>query len=194
MIGRGSRISAVMFLLGCGTEDVASLPSTANRQADVSTRDAVKHEELQRKKVETLARYESLGGRYNTSRESLDLFGSQVTDQDLALIEFLPEVERINLGKTKITDAGLVSLAGLAGLRQLNLANTQVTDEGLSNLKEVPRLRSLDIRGTLITDVGLEHVKRLKSINHVCLSKDLITDAAVDRFAEERPECNIFRP
>jgi hypothetical protein len=68
--------------------------------------------------------------------QSLDLHGTQVSDQGLAHLSELDKVEELNLGETQVTDAGLKHLKGLTKLYYLNLMGTQVTNEGVKKLKQ----------------------------------------------------------
>lgn len=68
---------------------------------------------------------------------SLDLRNSELTDDDLAELEDLKNVEALDLENTQLTDAGLVYLEDQQQLRFLVLRKTSVTDEGVRRLQRV---------------------------------------------------------
>ena len=57
------------------------------------------------------------------------------TDDDLASLEPLTELVRLDLAGAPITDAGLTHLKGLKNLLYVNLANTGVTSKGIEDLR-----------------------------------------------------------
>jgi hypothetical protein len=63
--------------------------------------------------------------------------GSQITDDGLAHLKNLRQLEFLDLKKNKrLTDAGLVHLEGLKNLDQLILIGTQVTPAGVKQLQQ----------------------------------------------------------
>lgn len=86
----------------------------------------------------------------------LDLLGSEVTDDDIALLEPLaPTLVSLNLAGTGVTDAGVEALGAFARLRRLHLERTAVTDAGVAHLAEHPSLEYLNLYGTGVTDRSL---------------------------------------
>jgi hypothetical protein len=66
---------------------------------------------------------------------------TNITDQYLAHLKGLPNLEYLNLYDTQITDKGLAQLASLKKLKSLYLWQTQVSPEGVQNLqKQIPGL------------------------------------------------------
>src|SRR5207302_173840 len=63
------------------------------------------------------------------------------TDDDLAYLQKLPNLGRLDLSNTPTTDRGLAHLAGLTTLRELSLARTELTDGGAGHLKGLTQLR-----------------------------------------------------
>jgi len=75
----------------------------------------------------------------NLTRLHLDR--TSVTDDGLAQLQSLTQLEYLNLYGTKVTDAGMGHLAKLANLRQLYVWRTKVTPEAIARLQsQVPRL------------------------------------------------------
>lgn len=72
---------------------------------------------------------------------SMDLAGSNILDDQLAMIAKTQTVQELNLSSTKITDAGLEHLHDLKSLRKLTLTNTDVSNEAVGALsKRLPGL------------------------------------------------------
>jgi hypothetical protein len=94
----------------------------------------------------------------------LDLGGAPVTDDDLANLEGLTNLKRLNLARCqKITDAGLAHLKGLAHLEWLNLFETNVTDAGLANLNGLKNLKRLYVFESKVTDAGAKVLEQAVS-------------------------------
>lgn len=132
-------------------------------------------------------------------REFLD-----VTDEDLAFLEFTPETQNLSLGRTSVTDAGLKHLASLTHLEWLDVAYTAVGDAGLAGVKSAAKLNHLiaehtritdaaleaiagcreleilDLTGTPITDAGLAHVRALTKLRELWIGQTAITDAGLE--------------
>lgn len=72
----------------------------------------------------------------------VDLTASKVRDADLDWLEYLAELERLNLAYTSITDAGLAHLYELENLGYVDLEGTRVTRQGVAALKSArPKLQ-----------------------------------------------------
>ena len=71
-----------------------------------------------------------------TKLQTLELFGSKVTDAGLVHLKGLTGLQTFYLGETQITDAGLVHLKGMAELQWLYLQRTKVTDQGVADLQK----------------------------------------------------------
>jgi hypothetical protein len=61
-------------------------------------------------------------------------FGTDISDDDLAVLEKLPHLEFVQLERVPITDEGLNHLKGLRNLRSLSLTQTGVTWKGITEL------------------------------------------------------------
>lgn len=62
---------------------------------------------------------------------------SRVTDDELAFIESIATLKRLDLSKTRISDAGLARLERLHQLQQLDLRGTRTTETGVSRLQKL---------------------------------------------------------
>ena len=111
---------------------------------------------------------------------NLSLDFSPVTDDGLAHLEGLVELERLYLPFTEVGDAGLVHLKGLTDLRQLSLQGDSITDEGLDAIwKELTNLEVLDLDRTRVNGKGLAQLKGLKRLVRLSLRGAPVDDAAL---------------
>lgn len=84
----------------------------------------------------------------------LDLSGSAVTDQGLAVLRRATQLERISLAGTRITDQGVEHLRACERLQRVDLQHTQTGDGALRSLAGRPALADLRT-GERVTDAGL---------------------------------------
>jgi Leucine-rich repeat (LRR) protein len=92
---------------------------------------------------------------------SLDLqLNASVSDEGLAHLERLTNLNVLGLDHTKVSDGGLAHLKGLTALRRLSLGDTQVGDAGLVHLKGLTRLEFLYLKNTRVTDSGLQQLQK----------------------------------
>lgn len=59
-----------------------------------------------------------------------------VTDEDLRLLQAMPNLRRLHLDDTTITDAGLKHVKALSALTEVSLFRTNVTEGGLQELRK----------------------------------------------------------
>ena len=86
-------------------------------------------------------------------------------DADLAHLEGLTGLRKLDLSRTKITDAGVEQLSALPELGDLNLVGTQITGTGLTHLETLANLRVLTLGGAYLQDdviAGLAGVTQLE--------------------------------
>ena len=74
-------------------------------------------------------------GRIETLRV-LDLYRTNVTDENLRQLRELPRLEGLNLSSTEITDAAVDEIIKFKSLRSLCLGNVKVAPESVVRLKE----------------------------------------------------------
>lgn len=134
-----------------------------------------------------LARIAELEGttRKNISGEisEIDLKYTDVTDDDLAMVNLFPYLRLINLsGCKKITDNGLKHLKELPRLQELYLFETNIGDKGLSHLTESTYLEKVCLDGTKITDAGLKYMKKWEAIHMLHInSRNKLSDDGLDQ-------------
>ncbi|MCX8037891.1 MAG: hypothetical protein N3D11_12740 [Candidatus Sumerlaeia bacterium] len=104
----------------------------------------------------------------------LDLGGTPVTDEGLAIVGKLTGLRGLYLGQTAITDTGLAHLKGLTSLEHLKLTRTQISEEGVKNLANLKALKSLTISKVRLGDPILEPLKGLTNLETLNLRGTLI--------------------
>jgi Leucine-rich repeat (LRR) protein len=121
--------------------------------------------------INTLAKLEDL--------ESLSLWGTNVTDDDLVPLASLKKLRVIDLSFTNITGTSLKTLSTLTNLVSVRLDSCDVTDKHLETLESMPQVAMLYLRNTKITDTGLKNLRFLDQILLLDLSDCKITDAGL---------------
>jgi len=122
----------------------------------------------------------------------LELYAAEtrITDDDLALVARLPDLQALYLSRTQITDKGLAHLAGMSSLQHLALDSTRITDAGIQHLRTLPALKSLCLVDTNLTDEGLPALAEMPALDSVMLDKaPKITDEGIEKF---RKRCRRF--
>lgn len=111
---------------------------------------------------------------------------ARMTDDGLAGLVGLKDLEQLDVAQTRITGEGLRHLAGFPALRWLELSETQLGDDGLKHLRQVRRLADLWLNQTDVTDAGLAHLAGMQSLNLLHLRKTAIGDAGLKHLASLR--------
>lgn len=132
-----------------------------------------------------------LGGRIGYCAEPSDLLQQSDWLWKLLGVEFLPDVETVDLEFAKISHADLVHLKGLTQLDYLNLSNTQVCDAGLVHLKGLTQLNGLGLDNTQVSDAGLVHLKGLTQLYRLELSNTQVSVKGVGELQKAMPNCWI---
>lgn len=122
-----------------------------------------------------LATVEGLG-----SLQKLELTGSKVTSMGLQKLAGLTNLYTLHLSNTQVDDSGLKVLSKLSNLGILSLANTKVTDLGVAELSTVPRLEMLSLDGTAITDEALKSISKMTNLVELTLTYTKVTDVGAD--------------
>jgi len=122
---------------------------------------------------------ESQQRRRALERMLAELKDRQIGDDDLALLEPLTKLRRLDHPGPNVTDAGVEHLQGLKELRSLDLSGTAVTDAGLAHLAGLTNLETLDLTGCNVTDTGLEHLKECTKLKYLLLDHTRVAGAAL---------------
>ncbi len=136
----------------------------------------------------TVTDNEVAGLKVLTNLNALRLCGAQVTDAGLAHLSEMEDMQDLRLDGTRVTDAGLAHLKSMTKLGYLALDDTQITDSGLKHLAGLHDLSDLLFRGTPITGPGLEHLHGLTRLQRLALSNTQIDDAGM-KYLAKLPNC-----
>jgi internalin A len=126
-----------------------------------------------------LAKVESLEPIRNlTSLTILQVDDAYLDDEGLSPLANLQSLELLTLsGKTqRFSDDGMAYLFGLTNLDFLRLNDTQIGDAGLARLGRLKRLDAIELDGTPITDGGVFLLSRLPRLSSLSLNRTTITD------------------
>ena len=107
--------------------------------------------------------------------EMLDVSGSNVGDEHLAVALPTANCVGVSLKRTKITDAGLSSLSRASHICHLDIAETHVGDIGLASLSAMTELYTLGAERTMISDASFDSIGRLSGLNLLYLRGNRIT-------------------
>jgi hypothetical protein len=118
-------------------------------------------------------------GRFDLAE--VDLAGSKVADDDLAVFRGCKKLTHLRLSRTGVTDRGVGYLNGCQGLTHLWLSRTGVTDAGL---RDLPGVAVLDLSGTEVTDAGLADLAENTDLSGLDLSGTGVTDAGLDHLGD----------
>lgn len=118
-----------------------------------------------------------------TSLRVLCLENGYVTDEGVAHLRGLSNLEQLKLWKSPLGDAGIEALAGLTNLRLFNVPDAQFTDQALNLLAQLPQLELLRIGSPNITDAGIDSLQAMPNLRFLHLINIPITDAALIKIA-----------
>lgn len=106
-------------------------------------------------------------------------------DEELAQLDPLQANFRVlNLSRSEVTDEGLAHVGEMKNLERIDLSNTDVTDSGMAYLSGLPRLKYLNLHGTQVSDAGLVHVERISSLRKVFLWQTAVSDEGIARLQQ----------
>lgn len=115
-----------------------------------------------------------------------------VRDDDLApLAELGSKLRRINFSRTEISNDGLARICALADLEQLRLSSPRVTDAGLAHVARLKRLRFLHLLDMPISDAGLERLHGLARLESLYLDGTRVTDDGLARLVKALPDVHL---
>jgi len=123
--------------------------------------------------------------------QRLFLANTRVTNDALANVRGLTNLEWLDVAGAQVTSDGLQNLRGLTNLQWLSLARTRVSDSGLAHLSRLARLQALDLEGTPVTNAGLLHLAQLTRLERLNVSNTQVTDAGVASLQRALPKLAI---
>ncbi len=133
--------------------------------------------------------------------EWLDLGGSirsplnELSDLGISELAQLRELRVLDISQTRISSAGLESLAGLPKLERLSLWRAErIDDRAAEFLARMRSLETLDLSETQIGDATLKKLAALPQLRRLYLFGTKVTPGAIERFRQERPDCEVSLP
>jgi hypothetical protein len=128
-------------------------------------------------------RYGKLTAEEAAALTEVDLRGTKITDDDLALLASLPSLQTLCLQHTSVTDAGLAYVGGLSHLTTLDLRETQITGAGVRQLSALG-LTALHLTDTKVTGEELHWLPpmpnlQILKLNRLKFGDDAIADLAL---------------
>jgi S1-C subfamily serine protease len=141
----------------------------------------------------------------NQSLETINLFGTRVSDSGMEVIKGLGSIEALDLRKTSVTATGIATLKGLKlkylllpkrartddGLGhyvnairpspRLSLEDWNVTDKAMTHVQSLGHIRQLTLEGTQVTDECIAYVAKLRGLQSLNLCRTRVTDKGVVR-------------
>ncbi|MDA0809845.1 MAG: hypothetical protein O3B68_17765 [Planctomycetota bacterium] len=89
---------------------------------------------------------------------TVNLSGVKSVKDVIDSLGLLPNVENLDLTGTDVGDDDLAIVAQQPTLMRLYLASTRITDAAIAHIADLPKLFVLDIRDTLVSGVGLRRL------------------------------------
>lgn len=91
--------------------------------------------------------------------EELGLVDMNVSDH-LEVLRKLSGLKTLNMSGSDVTDDALSPVVEVTSLKHLDLSGTKVTDRGLATLAKLKHLTTLNVRLTAVTHVGVTAIKQ----------------------------------
>ncbi|MCX6855565.1 MAG: hypothetical protein NTV80_11755 [Verrucomicrobia bacterium] len=104
-----------------------------------------------------------------TTIKDLTISGKTITDDTLAMLTGLTELERLSSDGIQLTDEGFKHFAAFQKLKSLSLfhpafRSKAFTGSGLAHLKALPKLEKLTFAGSTAGDVALEAIGQITQL------------------------------
>ncbi len=113
----------------------------------------------------------------------LALNSTSITDKDLAFVNHLSGLRRLELEDTDITDAGLVHLSKLGNLEYLCLSCTLIKGNTLG-LLNATHLRNLHLDNVALESKAFRHISKFKELRWLTLDRVHLTDSGLSELAQ----------
>ena len=126
------------------------------------------------------------------SPSGLYLYNSQHTKKQLFQLDSLQHsLIWLGLGGSTVSDQEMASVARLRDLQYLNLRATKVGDAGIQHLKPLGQLKGLDLMGCLITDDSVPILSQLNELEELNLCGTEISAPGLSQIRNALPNCRI---
>lgn len=125
-----------------------------------------------------------------SSLEELSIGGGRWTEDELVVLESLPNLRRLQVASTDVTDRTMATIGKLKRLEYLNLGMTRVTKRGLNQLNGLTNLRTLDAfaysTGESIVDEVPLNLSTLTNLKTLVLTRFALVDSDLASVANMR--------
>jgi len=156
-----------------------------------------KQEDSQQAAIATLR---SRGAKFQRNNAGtivkINLKGTAVTDDDLALLAHFPDLVGLDLKECRqITDDGLKHAGQLYNLTGLDVSYTGIGDNGIAHLNGLAKLATLSLWETNVSGDGLQNIYGLKQLQNLYLprSSSQVSNASVQALQRNLPNCKVYR-
>lgn len=107
------------------------------------------------------------------SIQTLWISGETFTPERIAKLEYLTDLEELNIIDTRLTEASCRGIAKLSKLTKLLIANVGITDAGLTHFGRLSSLKEFEIwdviEGADVTDRGMQFLAKLDNLEILVL-------------------------
>lgn len=126
--------------------------------------------------------------------QGLELHGERYTNDFLAALNPMPELETLWILSTSISDDGLKAVAGMPKLRQLSLGEgrSMFTDAGVKHLGGLKNLKQLWLTKSGVTSKGLAPLAGMPELQTVGLAETAVDDEGLKVFAGKTKLLNVY--
>ena len=155
----------VLILCGClqaaDLEALKKLGAIVKETAGVVTQVTVKCDAFAEADFRTLGSF--------TTIKDLTISGKTITDETIALLTGLTELERLSTNEIQLSDAGYKHFAAFQKLTSLSFfhpafKSDKFTGAGLAQLKALPKLERLTFAGSTAGDTAMEAIGQLTQL------------------------------
>jgi hypothetical protein len=161
------KLHSLLLLALCGCLQAADVESLKKLGAKVMENGGVVTQVNVKCDAFTESDFRMLGSF--TTIKDLTISGKTITDDTLALLTGLTELERLSSDGIQLTDAGYKHFAAFRKLQSLSFfhpafRSEQFTGSGLVHLKVLPKLEKLTFAGSTAGDAALEAIGQLTQL------------------------------
>lgn len=161
------KLVVVLLSALCGCLQAADVASLEKLGAKVTETNGVVTQAQVKCDVFTEADFRTLGSY--TTIKNLTISGKTITDETLALLTGLVELEQLSTDGIQLTDAGYKHFAAFQKLKSLAFfhpafRSKEFTGSGLVSLKALPKLERLTFAGSTAGDVAMDAIGQLTQL------------------------------
>ncbi len=124
-----------------------------------------------------------------TGLGALDVSDTSVAGKDAALIAKLAKLNYLKASNLRWTDEDVARLRPLKQMQELLLNGNLIADAGF--VRDLPELRKLNLSSTGITDAALDTLATSKKLTALNVSGTKVTLAGVKAFQDALPNCKV---